>query len=178
MSVIGINLSAEMLEIARGRATESAASVQLHVADAQNLPFRDAAFDTVIATLALCSIPDDVRAVAEAARVLRPGGTLVLLEHVRSPSPGVRAVQRVLEPLLLRLEGDHLLRQPDQHIAQARLHIDLLERSKLGIVLRLQASKPSGHGDLSAGAASASSHEERDFVVMDMDMQMGGFMAG
>jgi ubiquinone/menaquinone biosynthesis C-methylase UbiE len=161
VSVTGIDLSVEMLAIARRRANESAAPVQLHVADAQNLPFRDAAFDTVVATLALCSIPDDVRAVAEAARVLRPGGTLVLLEHVRSPSPVVRTVQRVLEPLLLRLEGDHLLRQPDQHVAQAGLHIDQLERSKLGIVLRLQASKSPGHGDVSAGATSASSHEKR-----------------
>jgi ubiquinone/menaquinone biosynthesis C-methylase UbiE len=162
VSVTGIDLSAEMLEIARRRARESGAPVQLHVADAHTLPFRDGTFDTVVATLALCSIPDDERAVAEAVRVLRPGGTLVLLEHVRSLSPVVRAVQRLLEPLLLRLEGDHLLRQPDKHVAQAGLHIDQLERSKLGIVLRLKASKSAGHAGVSARATSDSSHEERN----------------
>lgn len=153
--VTGVDLSAAMVEIARGRARKSAAAVQLHVADAQNLPFRDATFDAVVATLALCSIPDDRRAVAEAARVLRPGGTLVLLEHVRSPSAVVRGVQRVLEPLLLRLEGDHLLREPDQRVAQAGLHIDRLERSKLGIVLRLRARKR-------ASGTPTTSHERRE----------------
>lgn len=140
--VIGVDLSSGVIEIARERAAHASADVELQVADAQDLPFADASFDTVIATLALCSIPDDAAAVAEIARVLRPGGALVLLEHVRSPSPAVRAAQRLLEPMLLRLEGDHLLRQPEQHVERAGLLIDLLERSKLGIVLRLQAHKP------------------------------------
>lgn len=144
VSVTGVDVSAGMIEIARCRARESAAAVRLHVADAQQLPFADAVFDTVVATLALCSIPDDERAVAEAARVLRPGGKLVLLEHVRSPSPLIRTLQRLLDPLLLRLEGDHLLREPDKRVAQAGLHIDRLERSHLGIVLRLEASKSAG----------------------------------
>ena len=162
-SVTGIDLSLQMLGVARRRARESAAPIQLHVADAHRLPFRDATFDTVVATLALCSIPDDVRAVTEAARVLRPGGALVLLEHVRSPSPVVRTVQRLLEPLLLRLEGDHLLRQPDRSVTQAGLHIEQLERSKLGIVLRLKARRSGGHADLGAGAAATTS-DERDLL--------------
>lgn len=142
--VTGVDISAAMVEIARVRAGRSAAVVQLQVADAQQLPFEDAVFDTVVATLALCSIPDDARALSEAARVLRPGGRLVLLEHVRSPLAGVRAVQHALEPMMLRLEGDHLLREPETRTAQAGLRIDRLERSKLGIVLRLEASKERG----------------------------------
>jgi hypothetical protein len=51
-------------------------------------------------------------------------------------------VQRLLEPLLLRLEGDHLLREPDKRVTEAGLCPDLVERSKLGIVLRLRAHKP------------------------------------
>jgi predicted methyltransferase len=46
------------------------------------------------------------------ARVLRPGGRLILLEHIASPRRSVRAVQRLLDPLLVRLEGDHLLHAP------------------------------------------------------------------
>lgn len=51
---------------------------------AQSLPFPDAAFDTVVATLVLCSVPNQADALAEVRRVLRPGGILVFLEHVRS----------------------------------------------------------------------------------------------
>ncbi|MGI8537391.1 MAG: class I SAM-dependent methyltransferase [Mycobacteriales bacterium] len=139
--VTGIDLSEAMLDLARTRSAGSASPVELRVADAQQLPFGDSSFDTVLATLALCSIPDDAAATREMARVLRPGGTLVLLEHVRSPSRLVRSVQQLLEPLLLRLEGDHLLREPEKRVTEAGLRLDLVERSKLGIVLRLRARK-------------------------------------
>lgn len=139
----GIELSPKMLAIARRRASESCIDADLRVGDAHNLPFPDASFDTVTATLALCTIPDDRRAVAEAARVLRPGGRLLLLEHVRSPFLPVRLLQRVLNPLTVLLEHDHLLREPLRHVESAGLVVERLERSKLGVVERLAASKPS-----------------------------------
>jgi len=138
----GIELSPKMLDIARRRARELGREAGLRVGDAQNLPFPDASFDTVVATLALCTIPDDRRAVAEAARVLRPGGRLLLLEHVRSPVLPVRLAQRVLEPLTLLLDHDHLLREPLRHVENAGLIVERLERSKLGVVERLAARKP------------------------------------
>ena len=161
-SVTGIDLSQAMIDVARRRASASAADVQLHVADAQRLPFANATFDTVVATLALCSIPDDRAAVSEAARVLRPCGTLVLLEHVRSPLVSVRTAQRLLEPLLLRLEGDHLLREPDKGVVQAGLHLECLERSTLGIVLRLRARKTAGTDDATSTAPPSDSYQERN----------------
>jgi ubiquinone/menaquinone biosynthesis C-methylase UbiE len=138
-----VDLSAEMLKLAQQRAAQLGRNVEFSVADAQALPFDTAQFDTVVATLALCSIPDDRAGVAEMARVLRPGGRLMLLDHVRSPLAPVRAVQRGLEPLFLRLEADHLLRQPERRVAEAGLRIEQCERSKLGLVLRLAARKPS-----------------------------------
>ena len=138
----GIELSPKMLDLARRRARELGRDADLRVGDAHNLPFPDASFDTVVVTLALCTIPDDRRALAEAARVLRPGGELLLLEHVRSPVLPVRLLQRVLEPLTLLLDHDHLLREPLRHVEDAGLVVESLERSKLGIVERLQASKP------------------------------------
>ena len=142
VALTAIDLSEQMLALAQQRAARLARDVDFHVADAQALPFVDASFDTVLATLALCSIPDDRAGVAEMARVLRPGGRLVLLEHVRSPLVWVRAVQRALEPLFLRLEADHLLREPERRVQEAGLSVELCERSKLGLVLRLVASKP------------------------------------
>lgn len=137
-----IDLSERMLDLARQRALTLGRAVDVGVADAQALPFADRSFDTVLATLALCSIPDDRAGVAEMARVLKPGGRLVLLEHVRSPLAAVRAVQRALEPLFLRLEADHLLREPEHRVQEAGLDIEHCERSKLGLVLRLVARKP------------------------------------
>lgn len=139
----GMELSPKMLNIAHRRARELGREDDLLLGDAQNLPFSDASFDTVVATLALCTIPDDRRAVAEAARVLRPGGRLLLLEHVRSLVLPVRMVQRVLEPLTLLLDHDHLLREPLRHVEDAGLVVERLERSKWGVVERLAARKPS-----------------------------------
>ena len=138
-----VELSSEMLEIARHRARNLGAEADLHVGDAQDLPFPDASFDTVVATLALCTIPDDRRAVIEAVRVLRPGGRLLLLEHVRSPLLPVRILQRVLNPLTVLLGHDHLLREPLRHVQDAGLVLEHLERSKWGLVERLAARKPS-----------------------------------
>jgi ubiquinone/menaquinone biosynthesis C-methylase UbiE len=138
----GIELSPKMLDLARRQARKLGRDADLRVGDAHNLPFSDASFDTVVVTLALCTIPDDRRALAEAARVLRPGGQLLLLEHVRSSVPPVWLLQRVLEPLTLLLDHDHLLREPLRHVEDAGLMVENLKRSKLGIVERLQASKP------------------------------------
>jgi len=138
----GVELSPKMLEIARRRARESGIEADLRVGDAQHLPFPDASFDTVVATLALCTIPDDRRAVIEAARVLRPGGRLLLLEHVRSPLLPVRVLQSILNPLFVLLGKDHLLREPLWHLESLGLVVEHLERSKLGIVERLVARRP------------------------------------
>ncbi len=142
VSLTGIELSPKMLDVARRRARELGREAELRVGDAQNLPFPDASFDTVVATLALCTIPDDRRAVIEAARVLRPDGRLLLLEHVRSPVLPVRMVQRVLDPLAILIDHDHLLREPLRHVEDAGLAVERLERSKWGIVERLAARKP------------------------------------
>lgn len=142
----GIDLSPAMLAIARRRAEQLGRVVDLRVGDAQALAFPDGRFDTVVATLALCTIPDDRAAVAEAKRVLRPGGRLGLLEHVRSPLRIVRAVQRLLDPLFVRCEVDHLLREPLCQVEAEGFVVEHLERSKWGIVERLSATKPTCGG--------------------------------
>jgi ubiquinone/menaquinone biosynthesis C-methylase UbiE len=137
-----IELSPAMLEIARARAREIGRDVDLRIGDAQTLEFADESFDTVVSTLSLCTIPDDRAAVAEARRVLRPDGRFLLLEHVRSPLLAVRLGQRLLEPLAVRFEADHLLREPLEHLRAEGFEIESLERTKLGIVERVAARKP------------------------------------
>jgi ubiquinone/menaquinone biosynthesis C-methylase UbiE len=131
-----------MLDIARRRAAALGRDVDLRVGDAQALDVPDAGFDTVVATLALCSVPDIRGAVAEVRRVLRPGGRFLLVEHVRSPVLPVRAVQRVLDPIFVRCYGDHLLRDPLDHLAAERFVVERVERAKWGIIERVAARKP------------------------------------
>jgi len=138
----GIDLSPAMLELARERAGELGLDADLREGDAQELAFPDESFDTVVCTLSLCNIPDDCRAVAEMKRVLRPGGRLLLLDHVRAASRLVRAVQRVLEVVTVRLEGEHLLRRPLQHVQAEGFEVEQRERYKAGIVERLSARRP------------------------------------
>jgi ubiquinone/menaquinone biosynthesis C-methylase UbiE len=96
----------------------------------------------VVCTLGLNAIPDDQAAVGEMYRVLRPGGRLVLLGHVASPSRPVRAAQHVVERWLLPIAGDHLTRQPLLLLRAAGFVIDRDQRSRMGIIQRLVATKP------------------------------------
>jgi ubiquinone/menaquinone biosynthesis C-methylase UbiE len=138
-----IELSSEMLKIARKRAADLGREVDLREGNAEALDFPDASFDTVVCTFALCTIPDDRKAVAEAKRVLKPGGRFVAIEHVGSPIGVVRAVERMLEPLTLRFEADHLTREPLDHLKAEGFKVEELHRSKLGIVERVLAVKSS-----------------------------------
>jgi ubiquinone/menaquinone biosynthesis C-methylase UbiE len=140
----GIELSPEMLALARQRLAELGRDADLRLGDAQRLEFADESFDTVVCTLSLCTIPDDRQAVREVYRVLRPDGGFLLLEHVRSPSLPVRLGQRLLDPLAVRLQADHLMREPVDYLEREGFKIDRLERSKWGIVERVAAHKTAG----------------------------------
>jgi ubiquinone/menaquinone biosynthesis C-methylase UbiE len=141
-----VELSPEMLKLAREKADAAAAEVDLRLGDAQALDFPDQSFDTIVCCLALCTIPDPNRAVREAHRVLRPGGSFRALEHVRSPGRIVRGIQRAIDPLSVRFAGDHVVREPLEYLRPAGFEIEQLDRSKWGIVERVVARKPAEAG--------------------------------
>jgi ubiquinone/menaquinone biosynthesis C-methylase UbiE len=138
----GVELSPAMLDRARHRGAELGREVDLRVGDATALEFPDQSFDTVTCTFSLCTIPDDRAAVAEIWRVLRPGGRYVLAEHVRSPRPIIRRGQKLIDPLAVRFQADHLAREPLEHLQAEGFHLEQLERYSLGIVERAVAMRP------------------------------------
>jgi SAM-dependent methyltransferase len=92
-----------MSRIARRRIAQSPRSVDLRLQTAEALPFDDGSFDCVVSTWTLCSIPDAGQAIQETARVLRPGGRFLFLEHGLAESAGVQRWQHRLTPIQRRL---------------------------------------------------------------------------
>jgi ubiquinone/menaquinone biosynthesis C-methylase UbiE len=159
--VTGVDLSPEMLDIARARASEIGREVDLREGDAQQLPFADASFDSVVCTYSLCNIPDQVRAISEIERVLRPSGKLVLVDHIRSAVRPVFWFQKAIEFFTVRLDGDHMTRRPlEQVIASG---FDVIERDRLavaGIVERLVAVKTGPDEAISHKSVSRTNRKE------------------
>lgn len=146
VSITGVELSPAMLAIAKQRAADLGLDVDMREADAQKLPFDDASFDTVVCTLSLCTIPDHGKAIAEMARVLRPGGRLLLLDHIGSFWWPIWAVQRLIELVTIRAAGEYMTRRPKPMLAAASLQITEAERLKLGTVERIHARRPATAG--------------------------------
>lgn len=140
--VTGIDLSPEMLAIARARAAEQGVAVELLEGDAEALPFADAIFDTVVCALALCSIPRPDVAIAEMARVVVPGGSVVLVDHTRSDRALVYAGQWTIERFTIPFQGEHLTRRHRAEVEAAGLEVVEHERLRSGAVERIRATRP------------------------------------
>jgi ubiquinone/menaquinone biosynthesis C-methylase UbiE len=137
----GVDLSLGMLRQARRRAVALGLDVALAQANAEALPFPDASFDTVAISLALCTIPRPASALRELARVCRPHGRIVLLEHVLSPLRPVALALRALSPLQERAMGCHLDRETLDTARGLGFQI-ASERQRLFGVFRLVVARP------------------------------------
>jgi ubiquinone/menaquinone biosynthesis C-methylase UbiE len=142
VTITGIELSPAMLAIARKRAAGLGRAADLHTGDAQALPFPDSTFDTVVCALSLCTIPDPAAAIGQMKRVLVPGGRLLLIDHVASTWPPIRAAQWLLERLTIRAAGEHFTRRQLPLVEAAGFDIVEAERHKAGSIERVLARKP------------------------------------
>jgi ubiquinone/menaquinone biosynthesis C-methylase UbiE len=140
----GLDLSPEMLAVAHERAAEVGRDIDLREGDAHALPFEEGLFDTVVCTYSLCNIPDPQLAVNEMRRVLKAGGRLILVDHIRAAMKPVFWFQKAMEFFTARLEGEHMTRRPADQVEAAGLQIRERERlGPAGVVERLVAIKRS-----------------------------------
>ena len=129
-----------MVEKLRSKVEGSATQIFLHRADAHHLPFTGSVFDAAIVTFALCTIPDPEQALNEAHRVVRAGGALRFLEHVRSENRRTAGWQDRATPLWGTISGGCRLNQPTVEILEAtRWEMDDVWRSGRGSVIAGQA---------------------------------------
>jgi ubiquinone/menaquinone biosynthesis C-methylase UbiE len=140
--VTAIDISERMLARAQHRAARLHAGVDLVLMDAQHLDFPDDTFDAVASTCVFCSVPDPVAGLREAWRVLKPGGKLLLLEHVRSDNAVLGTLMDVVNPLMVRMSGANINRRTLENLQRAGVHDFAASSHAFGIVKLIEARKP------------------------------------
>lgn len=138
----GMDRSGAMLAIAKDRAASLGRDVALIKGDAMALDVPDASFDTVVCTFTLCCVPDERHALQECLRVLRPGGRLLLADHVVATNVLVKAGEYVLQAATVPLMGEWFTRRPLPMVRDLGLEIVESERTLHGAIERVHARRP------------------------------------
>ena len=133
--------ASDLSHVMLSRAVTRALGQRLVQADAQHLPFANASFDAAFGTLVFCSIPDPMKAFAELRRVVRPGGRIVLLEHVRPEGFAGRCFD-VLNVATVALIDDHFNRETARLAGDSGLKIVEVRRKAGGAVNLIIAENP------------------------------------
>jgi phosphatidylethanolamine/phosphatidyl-N-methylethanolamine N-methyltransferase len=139
--IVAIDFSQKMLARAKEKAKRVKVKVQLKQMDVQNLEFADNTFDTVVASFVFCSVPDPIRGLKEVERVVKPGGKVVLLEHVLSANKIIAWLMNLVNPVVVRLMGPNINRQTVDNVAQSGLIIERITELAAGIFKLIEARK-------------------------------------
>ncbi len=145
-SVTGIDPRPEMLSGAAAR--DSIPPFYACCAQASRLPFAAGYFDNVVSTLVFCSVPDVREALLEISRVLKPGGRLLMMEHVRGRTPVSRRITDWLHPAWFAIQKEcHLNRDTETSLKKAGYRIESSSTHGRGMLQLLEASPPAEPGE-------------------------------
>jgi ubiquinone/menaquinone biosynthesis C-methylase UbiE len=141
LAITAIDVSSSMLARAQRKADEYPGQLQLHVMDVQALEIADATFDTVVTACTFCSVPDPIRGLRELYRCLRPGGSLLMFEHVRSRIGPIAIAQDILTPITRRM-GPDMNRDTVANVLRAGFELDREANVYLDVVKAIEARRP------------------------------------
>jgi len=134
-----IDLSEGMMAKAVAKAGRTNSQVDFQLMDVESLTFPADSFDAVVATFVFCSVPDPIEGLKELGRVVKPGGDIWLLDHVRVNKPIIGPLMDIFNPLVVRMMGANINRRTEQNIRQAGLEIHSISYLKGELVQLVHA---------------------------------------
>ena len=141
--ITACDLSGVMLRKARERARKMPLRITFHEADLCSLPFRGGLFDTTVETFVLCSLQDPVPCLREMARVTRPGGRILLLDHVRIDRPVIGPLMDLVNRLTVRFAAETITHRTEALARAAGLEIVESRRGGFMGVIQFIVAQPS-----------------------------------
>jgi len=141
VEITAIDFSKKMLDRARKKAAERGIAVRLEQMDVQNLEFNDDTFDSVAGSFVFCSVPDPIRGLQEVERVCKPGGKVVLLEHMLSANRVVAWLMNLVNPVIAKTMGPNINRKTVENVSRSGLKIEKVTDLAIGIFKLIEARK-------------------------------------
>lgn len=153
--ITAVDVSPRMLERARRSAIASGANVGLSLANVEQLDFPDNTFDGAVATFVFCSVSIPIRGLTELSRVVKPGGRIYLLEHVRIDKPIWGRLMDFWNPVAVRVSGANINRRTLSDVRRACLHVEEVRYlAPLGLVKLIVARSHKVSSTKSAAAGA------------------------
>ena len=139
--ITALDFSEKMLERAKRKQQRSGIAVDLELMDVQSLCYADNSFDTVIATFVFCSVPQPTKGLQELYRVCKPGGQVLLLEHVLSSKPVMAKLMCFINPLIAAVFGANINRRTVKSVQACGFQKVILDPASRDMVKLIQAIK-------------------------------------
>ena len=137
--VTAIDLSERMLIKAREQAEELGINVDLRLMDVQSMSFQDNTFDSAVSIFVFCTVPSPVKGLKEIGRVVKPGGDIWLMEHVRIDKPVIGTLMDLANPFMVLMMRDHINRRTVENVKRAGLQIVSVENLRGNVLKRIHA---------------------------------------